>query len=170
MKKNIANIVTMTRIIGTIALVPFEPFSKWFWIFYIWCFFSDILDGFLARTLKTTSPLGAKLDSVSDLLFYSVMMLKMWKYLKMYLPRYIWIMIYLVLFLRAVAYLIVGIRDKVFESRHTIYNKLTGGLLFLLPFFVQTRYLTAYALAVLTVAFFSTIEEFVYIFKTGKAA
>ena len=53
MKKNLANIITTTRLIGTIALLFTEPLSKAFYAIYIWCGFSDILDGFVARKTNT---------------------------------------------------------------------------------------------------------------------
>ena len=42
------------------------------------CFFTDVLDGFLARSLGLTSELGAKLDSVSDFAFYITISIGAW--------------------------------------------------------------------------------------------
>ena len=75
-KKNAANIVTSTRIIGTLCLIPFETYSLPFYIFYIWCGVSDVIDGFIARTTHTVSRLGSILDTISDLTLYTVMMIK----------------------------------------------------------------------------------------------
>ena len=46
MKKHLANIITSTRLIGTIALIFTEPLSDVFFAIYIWCGISDILDIF----------------------------------------------------------------------------------------------------------------------------
>ena len=165
MKKNLANIITMTRIIGTLILLGLETLSTPFFICYIWCGFSDILDGFVARKLKISSPLGSRLDTVSDLLFYSIMMFKILPILNKLLPDYIWIAVYTVLVLRALIYLFVFIRDKKLLSRHTVYNKLTGALMFLLPFTLKNQYFFYYAVLVLLVAYAGTIDEAIYIFR-----
>ena len=82
MKKHLANIITMTRIISCICMIFTETLSYPFYCFYIWCGFSDILDGFVARTLKITSSFGSKLDTISDLTLYTVMMIKILPYLR----------------------------------------------------------------------------------------
>ena len=75
-KKNLANIITITRIIGTIIFFNLEVLSPMFYYVYIYCGLSDVIDGFVARKLNITSPIGSILDSISDLLFYTVMMIK----------------------------------------------------------------------------------------------
>ena len=82
MKKNLANIITLTRLIGTIALFFTDVMSEEFFVIYIWCGISDILDGFVARKTNTISPLGSKLDSISDISFYTMMMYKILPYLR----------------------------------------------------------------------------------------
>lgn len=42
------------------------------------CFLTDALDGFLARALKQTSELGARLDSIADFTFYLSIPLATW--------------------------------------------------------------------------------------------
>ena len=153
----------MSRLIGTICLIFTEALSLPFFLFYIWCGISDILDGYFARKFDAISSLGSKLDSISDLTFYTVMMLKIMKYLRKYLPAYIWTMIYVVLFIRFVSYVIVYVKGKYFESRHTIYNKATGTLMFFLPFFVETKFLIPYSLLILTVAYIAAAEEILHL-------
>lgn len=41
--------------------------SVTFWVCYLWCGISDMLDGLLARKFGQQSMTGAKLDSISDL-------------------------------------------------------------------------------------------------------
>lgn len=165
MKKNIANIITLSRIVGTLCLLPLEVFSLPFMIIYIWCGFSDILDGFLARKLHTSSSLGSKLDTVSDLTLYSVMMIKILPYLHKYLPPYMWLYIYLVLAIRGLIYIYIFIRDKKLNSRHTILNKITSVLMFFLYFLVRTRYLVYYSWLILVISYCANAEEIYHIFK-----
>jgi len=169
MKKHLANLITITRIIGTLCLIPFDVYSNTFIIIYLYCGLSDVLDGFVARKLNIISQTGSKLDSLSDLLYYSVMMSKVWSYLELYLPKYIWILIYLILFFRLMSYLFVLIRDKQLSSRHTKLNKLTGFLMFLLPLVVGSPYLIHYSYLVLAIAYISEYDEIMYIIKNENS-
>ena len=165
MKKNLANIITSTRVLGTICLIFLAPLSLPFFLVYIWCGLSDVLDGFVARKLNTISPFGSKLDSASDLLFYTVMMLKIWNILQERLPLYVWILIYVVLGIRFLCYAYVGIKDHHFVSRHTVLNKINGTLMFLLPFTVNSKFLLPYSLLILLIAYISTFDEIRCILK-----
>ncbi|MBQ5555857.1 MAG: CDP-alcohol phosphatidyltransferase family protein, partial [Erysipelotrichaceae bacterium] len=49
MRKNLANIITFTRILGTLCLIFLTPLTLPFFVVYIWCGLSDVLDGFVAR-------------------------------------------------------------------------------------------------------------------------
>ena len=166
MKKHLANIITMTRIISCICMIFTETLSYPFYCFYIWCGFSDILDGFVARTLKITSSFGSKLDTISDLTLYTVMMIKILPYLRKGLNNYIWILIYAVITIRFLHYLFVFFLHKQLSSRHTIPNKITGAMMFALPFFCNNKYLPHYSLCVLAVAYFAMAEEIIYTIKT----
>lgn len=70
-KKNIPNIITLTRIIALV--LGFIYFAKnEFTIsicFYIYGAISDALDGYLARRLDAYSKLGQYLDAISDKVF-----------------------------------------------------------------------------------------------------
>ena len=75
MKKNIPNIITAVRIIGAAVLLFVEPLVVPFYVIYTLCGLSDAIDGFVARLIGAESALGAKLDSVADLMFYAVMLI-----------------------------------------------------------------------------------------------
>lgn len=167
--RNVANIITSSRILGTALLPFFEVLSIPFNVIYVWCGLSDVLDGFVARKTKTVSELGSKLDSASDLFFYTVMMLKVWKYLKMYLPGYVWTLIYLAVGSRFLLYVVVGYFKKIFLHTHSVFNKTVGGLMFFLPFVVKSSYLLPYSLTVLSIAFISTINEIINLARAEKA-
>jgi CDP-diacylglycerol--glycerol-3-phosphate 3-phosphatidyltransferase len=49
----------------SIILFLTETFSIAFYIIYIYCGISDMLDGFIVRKSKNASEIGARLDSVS---------------------------------------------------------------------------------------------------------
>lgn len=165
MKKNIANFITSIRLVGAIVLIFLETLSKPFFVVYIISGISDAVDGFVARKLNITSEFGSKLDSVSDILFNGIVLIKVFPYLLRLTPAYIKYLIYIVVGMRLLCYLYVGYIYKKFSSRHTIYNKITSLLLFLLPFAVLTKYLTIYCLIVLMIGFISNIDEIIYIKK-----
>lgn len=167
MKKNLANIITITRIIATAAMIFTDILSGAFFVFYIYAGLSDIADGFIARKLKIESDFGRKLDSISDLFFFTTMMIKLWPYLVMYLPLYVWILIWTILGLRFLLYLYVYISHKTFLSIHTYFNKATGCLMFGLPFMVKTPYFVVYSVLVVAVALIAVIYEANLVFK-GK--
>ena len=72
MMKHIANIFTCFRIFGSILLLFFPAYSVGFYITYILCGFSDMIDGTIARKTNSTSKFGSQLDSVTDLIFVVV--------------------------------------------------------------------------------------------------
>ena len=168
MKKHIANIITCTRIIGTICLMFLEPSENYFYYVYTYCGISDVLDGLAARSLKIASSLGSTLDSISDLLFYSVMMIKMLPTLNEILPEYIWYFVYAILLIRLFCYAFVYFRMHKLSSRHTIYNKITGLLVFFIPFMIKTPYMFYYSVVIIAIALFAVSEEIYYIRKRIK--
>lgn len=168
MKKHLANIVTTSRILGTLGLMFTRVFSGPFFLIYAWCGISDVLDGFLARKLKISSQLGSKLDSFSDLLLYGVMLAMVWPYILRDLPKAVIYLIYLVLFLRLLAYVYVGFRDRTLESRHSILNKITGLLMFFLPVAINAGYTLYHSLLTLATGYVSMADETIHLIKGGR--
>ena len=74
--KNIANYLSVSRVIMAIILAILETCSLTFYIIYIYCGISDMLDGYIARKTKSTSKIGARLDSIADIIFVIVAMVK----------------------------------------------------------------------------------------------
>ena len=64
MTKYIANILTGCRILGSLLLLVFPVFSFGFYITYLFCGFSDMIDGTIARKTNSVSEFGSKLDTV----------------------------------------------------------------------------------------------------------
>ena len=67
--KNLANIITGSRIAGAVFMLFTAPFSLLFFICYTFCGFTDILDGMASRITHSESRAGAALDSLADLIF-----------------------------------------------------------------------------------------------------
>ena len=88
MVKYIANILTVFRIIGSVLLLLFPPFSLAFMSIYLLCGFSDMIDGTIARKTNSTSELGAKIDSVADLFFVVATLIRLLPSIQ--IPWWLW--------------------------------------------------------------------------------
>ena len=158
-KKNVPNIITSLRILGTLCIIFLNPLSAPFFVVYTATGATDVLDGLIARLTGNTSDFGAKLDSVADLLFYTVSLVKLLPVLWSLLPGYIWIIVAVILLLRIVSYIISAVRFRRFASHHTILNKITGVSVFAIPYFLLTKFVVIYCLAVCIIGLLSTIED-----------
>lgn len=154
-----ANKITSLRILGSAVLVFLKIPSAVFYIIYTLTGITDALDGYVARKTGTASEFGARLDSVSDILFYSVMLLKLFPDLSATLPKKIWWAVAFALALRILSYLTAAVKYRRFASLHTYFNKLTGAAVFAIPYFFYTRVGTVYCFAVAILAVISSGEE-----------
>ena len=161
MIKHIANIVTGCRILGSVLLLFFPAFSVEFYMIYIICGFSDMIDGTIARKTNSASELGAKIDTAADLAFITVSLIKILPILHM--PKWLWIWGVGIAMIK-IGNIIGGyVSKKQFLSLHTIMNKITGLFLFLLPLtlpFVELKYSS---IVVCSIATFAAIQEGGYI-------
>ena len=135
-RKNLANIITSIRIIGALSLIFFKPLSIPFFIIYGICGLSDAFDGFVARKLGISSPLGSALDSISDLLFYGIMAAKIFPILVDNLTVLEWVIIAVPTGLHFVAYILCAIKFNKFSAIHTYADKALGLFVYAFPFFL----------------------------------
>ncbi len=159
--KHLPNMITCFRLIGSFAMFFTKSFSKVFFVLYILCGISDLLDGTIARMTNTTSELGTKLDSAADLLFYSVMAVKTFPALWEHLPLGVWIIVLCTVIVRLFSYSFVAITKKKFASLHTYLNKITGFMVFIIPFYIKTSYVALFSYMGCIVAAVATLEELV---------
>ncbi len=148
-----ANIITGIRIVLSIALLFCPALSPTFYALYIAAGFSDMIDGAVARKTGTVSEFGSRLDTIADIVFVAVCLIKLLPVLDVPIWLFIWIAI--IAFIK-VANIAAGyIRQKEFISVHSVMNKMTGRLLFVLPLtlvFIDLRYSAAVVCMVATVA------------------
>ena len=161
MAKYIADILTGCRIFGSILLLFFPAFSLVFNITYLLCGFSDMVDGTIARKTNSTSKFGSQLDTIADLIFVVVSLFKLLP--AIHIPQWLWIWGGVVAVIK-ISNIIWGyVSKKQFISLHTIMNKVTGLLLFLLPLTIPFGELNYIAIAVCSIATLSAIQEGFYI-------
>ena len=166
MRKHLANIITGLRIIGSVALLFFDALSFPFYITYLLCGFSDMIDGAIARKTNAVSSFGSKLDTVADIVFMAVCVVKLLPMI--YLPIWVWMWIAVIAIMK-IANMVMGfVRRKELVAYHTVLNKITGVLLFLLPFTLQLIEPTYSFSVVCSVATIASIWEGCRIVKANE--
>lgn len=161
MAKQIANILTSCRIFGSIFLLFLPISSLEFYITYLFCGFSDMIDGFVARKTNSNSSFGAKFDTVADFIFMIIVCYKLLPAIHIPLLEWIWIIVIAVIKLSNIIWGLI--RTKSLISVHSILNKVTGVVLFLLPLTIQFIELEYSLFIVCLIATFAAIQEGYYI-------
>lgn len=165
MTKHIANVITLFRIFGSVLLLFFPAFSLGFYVTFLLCGFSDMIDGTVARKTNSASKFGSQLDTIADLVFVVISLIKLSP--AIHLPKWLWIWSSVIAVIK-ISNIIWGYASKKqFISLHTIMNKVTGLLLFLLPLTVSIIDLKYTATVVCSVATLSAIQEGFYIITTN---
>ena len=152
-----ANLITSCRILLSLLLLFFPALSPGFYGLYLAAGLSDMLDGFVARRTNSASPLGAKLDSMADIVFLAVCLIKLLPVLA--LPVWLWVWVGLIALLRLVNVVSGFVRRKKLVLLHTRANKLTGALLFLLPLSLGFLNIAYTAVPLCALASFAAIQE-----------
>ena len=160
-KWNVADTITSVRIAASLLLLFVIPKSLGFFAVYTIAGLTDVLDGWLARKKGMASDFGARLDSMADLLFYGIMLIRLFPILYQILPREIWYVVAGILFVRLISYGVAAIKYRRLASLHTWLNKLTGAAVFLLPYVLACSTGVVYSWVVCALAFTSSLEELV---------
>ncbi|HEX3000070.1 MAG TPA: CDP-alcohol phosphatidyltransferase family protein [Armatimonadota bacterium] len=153
----VANAVTLARIPLAVSLLWIPPLGTPFVAIYLLCGISDMVDGFIARKTRTTSALGAKLDSTADFIMVAVLIGILYPVIRPPLPILIWIVLIAVLRFAAVG--VVWVKHHSLSMLHTYGNKVTGFLLFLFPLAMAALPTTVPIYIVCVAASLSAIEE-----------
>ena len=152
-----ANVLTGTRILCAFALLFCQPFSPSFIVLYLIAGLTDMIDGTVARRTNTASEFGAKLDTAADFVLVAVCL---WKLLPMLsVPLWLWLWIGCIALIKVVNLLSGFILQKRFVAMHTVMNKVTGMLLFVLPLTLPITDLIYSAPLVCAVAAFAEVQE-----------
>ena len=166
MKKHIANVITGLRIVFCLPLLFVPLTSVWFYALYLLCGLSDMIDGTVARKLGSVSDFGAKLDTVSDFVFIVVALIRFAPYL--HIPVWLWMWIGVIAMMKLGNVVWGFVRTKKLISPHTVLNKITGLLLFLLPVTISFVDLTYTLPIVCTVATVAAMHELYYTYSEKK--
>ena len=130
--KIIPNIISASRGVAALTMLLFPVFSVPFWALYCWCGLSDMIDGPIARKLGAVSKTGSRIDSVADLMFVvcaTILILP-----SVSLPVWIWLWVAAIGIVKVIGIIIGSHKQRIFTIPHSLSNRLTGILLFCLPF------------------------------------
>lgn len=135
MKKHIANTITISRVIGAGILFFFSTISNAFITVYVYCGFSDLIDGPIARKLGSTSVLGAYMDTAGDILTYLALLKILFFQSLIPLWAVVWYMT--AMFGCFISAIISKIRHGKFYFIHSLFGKILGFSFFILPFAIR---------------------------------
>lgn len=152
-----ANSITGIRVLCSIAILFCPVFSVAFYSLYIAAGLTDIADGWVARKTNTVSEFGSKLDTIADFIFVVVCLFKLIPVLDVPIWLYSWIgIIALIKIINIVSGYVV---QKQFVAIHSVMNKVTGMLLFILPLTISFVDLKYSAAVVCIIATFAAVQE-----------
>ena len=152
-----ANSITGIRVLCSIAILFCPVFSVAFYSLYIAAGLTDIADGWVARRTNTVSVFGSKLDTIADFIFVVVCLFKLIPVLDVPIWLYSWIgIIALIKIINIVSGYVV---QKQYVVLHSVMNKVTGMLLFILPLTISFVDLKYSAAVVCIIATFAAVQE-----------
>ena len=166
---NLANGITLFRILCSLAPLFCTPLSLPFYVLYAAAGFSDIFDGWIARKTNTASKFGAKLDTFADIVFAAAVLIKILPILN--LPVWIIIWVGVIALIKLVNIAIGFVRKHTLTAVHSVINKVTGALVFILPFtvpIINIRYTAPLVCAVATVAAITESRTILNTIRTGE--
>ncbi|AFM01549.1 phosphatidylglycerophosphate synthase [Desulfitobacterium dehalogenans ATCC 51507] len=155
--KSMPNWLSLSRILLSFGLLFVEPLSLSFYVIYIACGLSDMLDGFIARKTGTTSNLGAKIDSLADLVMVGILLVILLPIINPEAAILLWVIFIGVI--RLAAMIVAQIKYNSFASLHTYGNKATGLVLFLFPLLLSFSHTDVLMYIICVLASISAIEE-----------
>ncbi|MDY3097092.1 MULTISPECIES: CDP-alcohol phosphatidyltransferase family protein [Methanobrevibacter] len=155
--RHLANYISVSRIFLSFLLLFSKPLSVSFFIIFILCGLSDILDGYIARICENETVFGSKLDSIADVIFFLAFLFVLWPVLNI---DYGILLFIAVIFIIRISSILIGfVKFNKFAMHHTYLNKLAGLVLVLLPFLMLLFSSGNVLYFICMVALIASIEE-----------
>ena len=164
----IANIITGFRVLISIALLFCPVFSPVFYVLYLIAGLSDMIDGTIARRMNTVSEFGARFDTAADFVFVVVCLIKFLPVIS--IPAWLYVWIVLIALIKIINIISGYVVQKKLVAVHSVMNKMTGVLLFILPLTFPIVPLKYLAIPVCAVATIAAVQEGHYIRTVEKRA
>ena len=161
-----ANIITGFRVLISIALLFCPVFSPVFYVLYLIAGLSDMIDGTIARRMNTVSEFGARFDTAADFVFVVVCLIKFLPVIS--IPAWLYVWIVLIALIKIIIIISGYVVQKKLVAVHSVMNKVTGVLLFILPLTFPIVPLKYLAIPVCAVATIAAVQEGHYIRTVEK--
>ena len=136
------------------------------YMLYLIAGLSDMIDGTIARRTNTVSEFGARFDTAADFVFVVVCLIKLLPVIS--IPAWLYVWIVLIALIKIIIIISGYVVQKKLVAVHSVINKVTGVLLFILPLTFSIVPLKYSALPVCAVATFAAVQEG-YLIRRGKA-
>ena len=120
-KKHIANIITGSRVVFSLPLLFIPLTSAWFYMLYLFCGLSDMIDGTIARKKGAVSKFGANLDTVADFVFMFVCWVKILPLI--HIPVWLWVWVTLIALIRIFNIALIAACDYRLKLSEVAENK-----------------------------------------------
>lgn len=157
MAVSIPDILSYSRMFGSLLLLVTAPLSWTYLAIYGYCHLSDVLDGYIARHSGGETSRGQILDSTADM----VLMICLITSLLLYLDWETWMITWMAVIacIRIVSLGIGSSRFGHLALLHTYGNKFSGVLITLAPFIIPFTDLSDIMLVLCIVAMASALED-----------
>lgn len=155
--KRIPNALSALRIPLSLSLLLTRPFSTSFFALYVACGLTDALDGFFARKLHAESALGAKLDSIADFTFFTVVLYVFLTVLS--IPPLIVAWALAIALIRLGGLVVAAVKFRSWAALHTHAFRGVGFVFFCFPLFCLVFGTLAAGIALNALGTLATAEE-----------
>ena len=163
-KLTMANALSVLRIILSVALLAPPALSPAFLVLYAAAGLTDMLDGFVARSTKTETELGAKLDSIADLTLAVICLAKILPTVAA--PAWLWAWVTFIAVVK-VANVVSGlVMRKRLVMPHTVVNKVAGFVALLVLFAIPPFGVVAPSIPAGVVTTLAAVQES-HLIRTG---
>lgn len=152
-----ANIITGFRALISIVLLFCPVLSPAFYMLYLNAGFSDMIDGTIARRTNTVSEFGAGFDTAADFVFVVVCLIKFLPVISM--PTWLCVWIVMIALIKIVNIISGYIVQRRLVAVHSVMNKVTGVLLFILLLTFSIVPLKYSTIPVCAIATFAAVQE-----------
>ncbi|MCL2409722.1 MAG: CDP-alcohol phosphatidyltransferase family protein [Oscillospiraceae bacterium] len=153
----VVNFLSVSRILGSLALFLVTPMTSVFFVIYVYCIASDIADGQLARRLKVESNTGALLDSVADIAFIAAVLIILIPLLAF--EQWMLALVAIVVGIRILTWIIGVIKFRKVSLIHTYANKISGLIMATFPILLQFLSLSVSIIIVFIAAVLAALDE-----------
>ena len=160
-----ANAITGLRILMSVAFLFCPVFSPIFYALYLIAGLSDMADGIIARKTNSVSVFGSGFDSIADIVFVTVCLIKILPVMDIPIWLYVWTAV--IALIKIINILSGYAMQKRYVAVHTTMNKVTGALLFMLPMTLSMIPLIYTGIPICSVATFAAVQEGHFI-RMGK--